>query len=216
VALIAGLAIMAAISLLALAAANSMALQQNMAANFSDQQLAEHKAAKAVSRGARFLLGLEHSARRPDCLQGCFNAPINAVIYPPLESPVFPEHELQDWWLEWAFDSSADPITGVSLETPWPAGSEPARFMLEEIHFDDNPDVAPGEAAPLVDGVAYYRLLGRGRGLGPAAIAVEEAIVARPWLGEEAVVETSINGDSFCSAFKPWYDCGILSRRKRR
>jgi hypothetical protein len=70
--------------------------------------------------------------------------------------------------------------------------------------------------APPLDGIGYYRVLGRGSGKGPGAIVVSEAIVARPWSLETRADQEVSRDTSFCAPFSSWYDCGRMAWRQRR
>lgn len=216
VALLAGLVMLAAISLLALVATASMILQLRMAGNFNDAQQANQAAAIAVLLGEAFVLGLEHDSRTPDCNTGCFIDPLNTVIRQPGDLPAFPEYEDSSWWRAWAAEAGIDPITGIPGGDTWGLASEPPRFLIEEIHFDSATGALPGPDQPPLAGVGYYRILGRGTGQGPAAIAVSEAIVARPWLSDLSVEPGDREDNGFCEPFEPWYDCGRVAWRQRR
>jgi Tfp pilus assembly protein PilX len=215
-ALLAGLAILACISLLALVSTASMALQHNMTGNFTDQQLADQGALEAVYRGKHFLYSLDASTRAFDCLEDCFDSPVSGIVRTRNSAPAFPELESLAWWQTWGIDARLDPLTGTAVESPWTLGSEPPRYLLEELYFDQNPEIAPVDGAPSIEGIGYYRVLGRGSGLGPAAVAVEEVIFARPWAIEEETGDPLATVESFCAVFTPWYDCGVLTRRQRR
>ncbi len=199
VALLAGLVLMAAISLLALVATASMMLQLRMAGNFADTTRARLAADSATRSGQRFLFALADSDRLSGCRQDCFRAPLDAIIRPPNNPSPAPEYENSDWWLNW----------GIPAAT---AEDESARYLVEELYFAPMEEIRPLPDAPPIDGIAYYRVLGRASGKAPAAVAVHESIVARPWLGEE----TDPDITDLCRDYGPWYDCGSLEWRQRR
>ena len=214
-ALLAGLMILASISLLALVATASMATQYAMAGNFTDQQLADQSAREALFQGQQFLLGLDPSSRSADCLEDCFEAPLSGIIHAAMDLPDFPEFEPTLWWEAWGLDARTDPLTGATVNHPWNSTPEPPRYLLEELFFDSNPELQAGEEAPAVEGVAYYRILGRGTGRGPAAATVEEIILARPW-PTPAEGDGDLSAADFCAAFSQWYPCGPMVGRQRR
>ena len=215
IALLAGLVLLAAISLLALVAAGSMSLQRQMAGNFSDSQRARESAGVAVAQAEAVLNGIAHDERNPGCLSDCFNTPLNTVIRQPAELPLHPEFEDASWWYSWASEVGTDPVSGKRLGESWGFGSEPPRFLIEELHFDNLASVKPADA-PQLDGIGYYRILGRGAGQGPAAVAVLEAIIARPWLSDPSAEPDTNDNSAFCAPFKTWYDCGRMAGRQLR
>ncbi len=215
IALLAGLVLLAAISLLALVASGSMLLQQRMAGNYCDGQQARRAAAVAVTQGEAILFGIAHDERIPGCLQDCFSPPLNRVIRPQSEVPPQPELEDASWWRNQALESGVDPVSGIPTGEPWSFSSEPPRFLIEELHFEDLASAPAAADAPLLQGIGYYRILGRGVGRGPAAVAVSEAIIARPWLSG-APPGPATGSSGFCTPFKPWYDCGLMAWRQRR
>ncbi len=216
VALLVGLVMLAAISLLALVATASMILQQNMAGNFSDAQQARQAAAAAVSQGQAVLFGIGHDERTPGCTYHCFLSPWNTVIRQASDMPVSPEYEDAAWWNAWATETGVDPVTGNRLDGIWSFSAEPPRFLIEEVRFDDMVTASAAAEAPPIDGVGYYRVLGRAVGQGPAAVAVSEAIIARPWLSAMSLDSGPIDDSHFCATFEPWYDCGLMAWRQRR
>jgi Tfp pilus assembly protein PilX len=216
VALLAGLLMMAAISLLALTATSSMIMQQRMAGNFADDQHAFKAALFAVSQGEHFVLNLDHGNRQTSCLENCFSAPLGNIIHPGNGLPANPEFEDVDWWNTSGTVADIDPVTGDDTDNLWDFSSETPRFLIQELYFDDLSTTTPGEGAPTIEGIAYYRILGRGQGLGPAAVAVTEAIVARPWLNPDLLNPDDQIGDDLCADFESWYHCGRMSWRQRR
>lgn len=216
VALLAGLVMLAAISLLALVATASMILQQNMAGNFSDAQQARQAAAAAVSQGQAVLFGIGPDGRTPDCTEHCFLSPLDTVIRQASDMPVSPEYEDAAWWNAWAMEAGINPVTGNRLDGMWNFASEPPRFLIEEVRFDDMVTAPAAVEAPAIDGIGYYRVLGRAVGRGPAAVAVSEAIIARPWLSDTTPAPGPMDDSSFCTPFKPWYDCGLMAWRQRQ
>jgi Tfp pilus assembly protein PilX len=216
VTLLTGLVLLAAISLLALVAASSMVLQLRMAGNFEDSRLALQNSAMAVALGEDFLYSVGQDGRIPDCQGTCFNSPLSTIIHQTTELPAFPEYEAESWWRSWGAVAGVAPLSGVSLENSGVPGAEPPRFLIEEVHFDPTTGVPVSADAPLLDGIGYYRILGRGSGRGAAAIAVSESIVARPWKAD--ALPGPGNGDvhAFCADYRPWYDCGRMAWRQRR
>lgn len=214
--MLAGLVLLVAISLLALVATSSMILQHRMAGNFADGQQARQAVAEALVQGEAFVFELGNIDRISDCVSDCFLPPLASIIRQTTELPTNPEYKDASWWGSWANEAGVDPITGDRIGEVWGFGSEPPRFLIEEVYFDDTADPEAGSEAPPLDGIGYYRVLGRGVGNGPAAIVVSETIVARPWLSD---AEFDLGGNSesgFCAPFESWYDCGRVAWRQRR
>jgi len=216
IALLAGLVILAAISLLALVASNSMILQQRMAGNFGDGQLARESAAVAVSAGEALLFGIENEARIPACRQDCFVPPFDAVVHQSSELPPGPEYENAAWWRSRALTIGSDPVSGTAAGGLWELGTEAPRFLIEEVFFENSATAPVRADIPALEGVGYYRILARGAGRGPAAVAVYEAIIARPWRSASAPGADPVDKENFCAAFDPVVDCGLMSWRQRR
>ena len=219
VALLLGLVILAAISLLAVVATSSMILQQRMASNFSDAQSARQAAAWAVSQGEAYLLGVEQDQRLEGCSARCFLPPSSVVIRQPEDLPPFPEYEEVSWWRNWgvaAGATSSSESPDESAPSAWSFGTQNPRFVISEVHFEPQMSLTSGSEAPPIDGVAYYQILGLGFGKNTTVQAVEEAIVARPWLGAHVLSPTPQPGRNYCATFRPWYDCGRMSWRQRK
>ena len=214
IALLAGVILLTAISLLALVATNSMILQRHMAGNFSEGQRARQAAAFATLHAKRLVFGIAHGTRFTACLQDCFPDPWAHIIRQPSYFPIFPEYETTSWWQSEALE--AGPDTAGADEYSWDFAGETPRFLIEEVFFDDQASALSQANAPTLDGIGYYRILGRAVGRGTAQVAVSEAIVARPWLSSNASVTADPNGTDYCALFSPWYDCGLLAWRQRR
>lgn len=220
VTLLTGLVLLAALSLLALVATSSMLLQLRMAGNFEDSRLALQNSAMAVAEGERFLYSIRNDARLPDCRVNCFTPPLDAIIHAEKDIPVFAEYENENWWHSWAVDAVFDPLSGAPVEAAPVMGANPPRFLIEELYFDPLTSLHVAAGAPLLSGIAYYRILGRGCGKGASTVAVSESIIARPWkVGATAVSGPGSSGrdsSEFCAGFRPWYDCGRKAWRQRR
>lgn len=211
--LLLSLAMLAGLSLLALLAASSMLQQQQMAANHADGELARLSAITAVGLGEHFVLELPDSVRTANCQSGCYAEPINTAILEAGSFPQNPEFLNDNWWSNFA-------ETGQFGTLP---GRQAPMFIIEELEFSaaeeaasgDSKGLSGGEAEdpPEINGVAYYRILGRGTGVAAGSTHVAESILARPWRslpspGESPGVD--------CSAIRPWYDCGRMAYRERR
>jgi Tfp pilus assembly protein PilX len=214
--LLTGLVLLAATSLLALLATSSMLLQIRMSSNLEDSLIAQQNSRFAVSMGEGFLFSLRNDARLPDCLSGCFTSPMDSLIHSGQEIPPFPEHESIAWWQQQAVDAFVDPLTGLPVDQSWTAGVPVPLFLIQEMYFASPAESVPAGESPGINGIGYYRVLGRGSGHGPSAWAVSESIIARPWKSD-ADSESSTNTPSeFCEEFRPWLDCGRMAWRQRR
>lgn len=210
-ALITGLLLMAAVSLLAVTAAGGMTLQRQQAANHEDKARAANRAALAQSHAMAWLASRGDSERESGCRIGCL---LPAGIHGDDEVPDRAAFETESWWRARATAAGAVPVLGEPGGFAVAIDSH-ALWLIEEIHFD-----APGEteAARAFEGVGYYRILARGRGLNPRSVAVSESIVARPWGGdyEPAAYPPDAPGNSFCGQFDAALPCGRLAWREQR
>lgn len=210
-ALLIGLLLMAALSLLALSAASGTVLQRNMAINFEENALSLQNASIAVSYARSWLNHREVNERQGNCASGCL---LPVGIRNSGELPDQPEFESAGWWRNNAFAAGYDPETAEATDTP-DNGIEPARWLIEEIHYTPTGDAWEEFRA---EGIAYYRILGRGTGRNARSVSVVEMIVARPWEGDFQVGSYPPEGPdrTFCRQFENRYDCGSLSWRQRR
>lgn len=210
-ALLTGLLLLAAVSLLAITAAGSMTLQQHQAANFADKSRARANALLAESFARAWLYSRSDSERESPCTVNCL---LPLGIYRDEDIPDNPEFESMAWWRNHGIPAGQSPGAGMMTGYVGETSTE-SLWVIEEIHFQAVDDPS-GETGYL--GVGYYRIFGRGSGNGPASIATCEAIVARPWGGEfkamEFPPETPLSG--FCSQFSDTGACGTLAWRTRR
>ncbi len=211
IALLAGLVLLAAISLLALTAASGTVLQHNMAMNFQENSMALQNASIASAYARAWLDSRQDSERESGCEIDCI---LPAGIRNPGELPAMPEFESAAWWNSNALAAGYNPQTDETSITP-DVGAEPARWIIEEVQYQASGD-AGGEF--MAEGVAYYRIFSRGTGRNTRSVAVVEAIVARPWVGDFEVGSYPPDGlfGVFCRQFEGRYDCGSLSWRQRR
>lgn len=215
--LLLSLAMLAGLSLLAVLSASSMLQQRMMAANHSDGELARLAAVTAVAAGEEFLFGLPKESRAENCWSDCYTASLPGIIHNFGTLPEYPEFLPDDWWLQWGLDSASvvSSKNNMNLSVPvWPIpGRQPPQFVIEEVEYQIAGSSSSPLEAPLISGVAYYRILGRGTGLADHSTHVMESIMARPWQGHST--ESDTTGIS-CSTFRPWYDCGRMAFRERR
>lgn len=211
IALLMGLVLLAAVSLLALMAANGMVLQRHMAANFGDKTRALAGATRATEAAKHWLYSRGNSERERDCVSGCY---LPAGIHSPGKLPRNPEFESEDWWQYHAMAAGRHPGSGEPLD---PDGNEssPPTWLMEELSY--TPTETTGSEPPDT-GVGYYRILARGQGARPGSVVVSETIVARPWGGEFDPLSYPNQGSpvAFCRQFDPAIDCGTQAWRQRR
>lgn len=211
IALLASLVLLAAVSLLALSASSGMILQRNMTSNYQENSLALRNASIASEYAIAWLNSRPVIERESGCASGCL---LPSGIRAPGELPVQPEFESAAWWRSNAFESGYDPEKAETIITP-DQGAEPARWLIEEIHYLLTGDARANLRA---ESVAYYRILSRGTGRNNRSVAVTETITARPWEGDFDAGTYPPEGpaNSFCRQFESRYDCGALSWRQRR
>ena len=210
-ALLTGLLLMAAVSLLAVTAAGGMTLQRQQAANHEDKVRAANRAALAESHAMAWLASRADVERESGCSTNCL---LPAGIHRDDEVPDRVAFEPEPWWRARATAAGAVPVTGEPGGFAVEVDSQ-ALWLIEEIHFEAQGET---EAAMAFEGVGYYRVLARGRGLHPRSVAVSESIVARPWGGdfEPAAYPPEAPRDSFCGQFDAALPCGRLAWRERR
>jgi Tfp pilus assembly protein PilX len=211
IALLTGLVLLAAISLLALSAASGTVLQRNMAINYQENAVALQNASIAESYAMAWLNSRAVSERQSGCQSNCL-LPIG--IHNPGELPAHPEFESVEWWRSNASITGYNAKTAETHVTP-DQGAEPARWIIEEIHYVDTGDTWDENRA---EGLGYYRVLSRGTGRNPRSVAVTEMIAARPWGGEFQQGSFPPDGSSraFCQPFENRYDCGRVAWRQKR
>jgi len=211
IALLAGLVLLAAISMLALVATSGMILQRRMTVNFTENSRALENATVAQSYARAWLNSRADHERERGCESDCI---LPVAIRNTGELPPHPEFESSSWWRSQAVAAGWNPETGEAVGE-LRTGDEPARWLIEEIHYESTGDTSSDTTA---EGVAFYRVLSRGTGRHPGSVAVTESIVARPWEGTYAATPFPLEGSSteFCRQFEGKYDCGSLAWRQRR
>ena len=215
VALIVGLVLLAAISLLALMAASGMILQKHMASNFQQDMQALENAGIATVYASTWLFSRANHEREASCVSNCV---LPVAISNPGEVPAYPEYEDAAWWRENGVAAGFDPITTGMLMAYDGYGAEPPHWITEELHYEP----LAGGLEDGTEGIAYYRVLARGTGNAAAKVAVTESIFARPWGGDYQLPEflPGIDPVEFCRQFSgithPQFKCGRLAWRQRR
>jgi Tfp pilus assembly protein PilX len=211
IALLMGLVLLAAISLLAVMAVNGMLLQRRMSGNFSVGSAALADATRATVAAQAWLNSRADIERETGCLDTCL---LPVAIRGPGELPPHPEFESMAWWRAHATAVGTHPATNEPLR-PGATDAEPPRWVIEELHYV--PITAPA-TEPLIEGIGYYRIFARGGGRGPASLAVTESIVARPWEGqiEPLPYPPDEPPGTFCRQFDAALPCGVQAWRQRR
>lgn len=211
IALLMGLVLLAAISLMALMTANGMLLQRRMSANFGASNRALGRATRAATAARAWLNSRPDIERENDCLTGCLLPP---AIRSPGELPPHPEFESAAWWRSNAIAAGSHPETGEPLD-PEEMEINAPRWVIEELHYAPLPGAASGSS---IAGVGYYRILARSSGDSPGSLAVTESIVARPWDGDYEPLPYPPDAPParFCRQFDPAVPCGMQAWRQRR
>lgn len=211
VALMMGLVLLAAISLLALMAANGMVLQRRMSANFVANSQALAQAALATAAARAWLDSRTDVERESGCISDCL---LPAAIHGTGALPRNPEFETAAWWRAHAVPAGQHPETGEPLHRDSVAINPPL-WVIEEVFYEHLPAASAATAAV---SVAYYRVLARGDGGSPGSLAVTESIVARPWEGdfEPQPFPPEQQSSTFCVQFAPEVPCGMQAWRQRR
>lgn len=216
IALIAGLVLLAAISLLGLMAASGMILQKHMASNFRQDMLALENSEIAGSYASKWLFSRPNHEREAACVSNCT---LPVAIRNAGEIPALAEYQSAAWWRANGVAAGTHPVSGENSTSYENSGSEPARWIMEELHFHP---LSGNELEDGTEGIAYYRILGRGSGIHPASVAVTESIVARPWGGDYQLGDfpPGPEPDDFCLQFdqqtRQLINCGRLAWRQRR
>ena len=215
-ALIAGLVLLAAFSLLALVATSGMILQRHMAANYHENDLALENAAIASFFATSWLYSRPNYQREAGCITGCL---LPAGIHNAGEIPTQAEFQSAGWWLLNGIAAGIDPYSTETVSTGTGTGANPPLWIMEELYFEATETTGDETNS---DGVAYYRILSRGTGTQAGKVAVTESIVARPWGGDYQLGTFPADAVSsvFCLQFAGLaegnLDCGRLAWRQRR
>lgn len=210
IALLMGLVLLAAVSLLAVMAANGMLLQRRMSANFGAGSRALARATRSLEAARAWLNSRADFEREAGCIHACT---LPVAIYSPGQLPRNPEFESADWWQTHGIASGHHPETGEPLTAGQPEATPP-RWIIEELRYE--PAAAGATATPA--GVGYYRILARATGGSPGSLAVTESIIARPWGGDVEPTPYPADGPvtAFCRQFDPAIPCGTMAWRLRR
>jgi len=209
IALLMGLVLLAAVSLIALMAANGMVLQRRMSANLAERTRALGEAAQATAAARAWLDSRADGERETDCVTDCV---LPAAIRGAGELPRNPEFETAAWWHANGVSAGMHPETGEPLDSGVPVDNG-SIWMIEEMHYDALP---PTAVETSVTGVGYYRIFARGGSGGSAAVT--ESIVAHPWDGafEPLPYPSGEPPGVFCRQFSPEIPCGMQAWRRRK
>ena len=207
-ALVTGLLMLTAVSLLAVTAAGSMTLQQHQATNFADKLQAASRAQTAGLWARAWLYSRADHERDSTCLAACTLPP---AIHSAGALDDTPELRGEGWWQTHGVPAGREPATGEAIGFVSTQQGE-AYWLIEEIHYE------MADASSGAGGVGYYRVLSRGRGTTPGSVAVSEALIARPWGPAITAAAFPPGGpvDAFCNAAPPALDCGTLAWRRLR
>lgn len=210
-ALLTGLILLAAISLLAVTAAGSMTLQRSLAANFEDKSRAAANAELAESYARAWLFSRTDVERESGCLDQCL---LPEGILQDGKIPHDPEFEHLAWWHRNGAEAGKNPVTGESTVHAADDG-QASLWVMEELHFEV---AANTEDEALPAGVGYYRIFSRGAGIQPGSTVVTETIIARPWGGEyqPSGFPPEEPLSAFCRQFDGVATCGTVSWRSLR
>ena len=211
VALVTGLVILAAISLLAITAAGGMTLQRHQAANFQDRVRARSATDTAQWAALAWLYSRPDSDRQSECSTACF---LPEAIYSDGAIPSQAEFLSAAWWTDHATPADRHPVSGDPIELGTTTGS-PAAWIIQEVYFEA---IDPGGNEYGIEGIGYYRVLSRGTGRQANTVAVSESLVARPWRGayETAKYPPEAALQAFCEPFNDKLPCGIQAWRVLR
>jgi len=198
------LMLLAALSLLGLAAASDHLLQERIATNLLDADHASVDADAALKWGESWLLGAPGDQRPPACPSDCGAGQV--IRAAGFHGPA-PEHLGEDWWRANAYQAGADPVSGTVL-----AQGGLAFWLAEEVHVE--PAQAGDNPAPEI---AWYRILSRSADSPAGTYAVSESLLARPW-GDAAWTDdypTTSQAPGFCIETSPSVPCGRVGWRRR-
>jgi len=206
------LLMLAALTLLGLAAASDHTLQDRMSNNLVEAALAGQSSNTALSWGEQWLLSRPGSERPAACTDNCTQGDI---IRAKGGHGPFPENQNLNWWQLNAHPTGKDPLTGAIVDPSMAGQGAHAYWLIEEVHVSSDT-----QAEDTTVETAYYRILARGTGRDPATgssrFAISQSIIARPW-GDDAWTDAfpqSSQVNSFCSVENMAAPCGRLAWRQ--
>lgn len=205
--------LLAAVTLLGLAAASDYVLQERMSNNLAGGAYAEQSANAALGWGEAWLMGLAGSERPTACNEPCAQSDIIRTegAYGPT-----PQHQDSDWWQQHGFAAGHDPVSGALLDAVQAEMANQAYWLIEEIHISNwQQDQLPGPEQGAGSEMGYYRIYASGSALHSMRFSVTESIVARPW-GNAAWTDSfprPRNVSNFCYRGPPVAPCGRVAWR---
>ena len=202
------LLLLAALTLLGLAAAWDHALQQRMTNNLLERAHAEQSANTALEWGESWLLGLQGEIRPTACSDNCTATDVirAAGTYGPT-----PRYQDLNWWKSNAFSAGTDPATGIIMDVYLANNNSSSFYFIEEFHGDiiNSPETSVNETV-------HYKLLARGSSGPSSNYAITESFIARPW-GDAALTNSfppTDNSTSFCYLNTVITPCGRQAWRQ--
>lgn len=166
-ALIVSLVILVIMTLLGLSSIRTSSLEEKMATNLRDQELAFQAAEIALRDAEKRISAL---VAEPIATQGGSNEDIwatNAVDPTPNNATPWWMERTEAWWL-------ANGIASVDVANV----SNPPRYIIEKLIFDKD-TAAVGTGSP-IDGQIYYRITARGTGgSNHARVLLQSTVVKR-------------------------------------
>lgn len=207
ISLVLSLLLLAALSLLGLAAAGDSQLQRRVTQNQVQAGHARQSADSALAWAEAWLLSLPGDQRPQPCPSDCTARDVIRTVdyFPPS-----PEYQPPEWWCLQGQGDGYDPVDGARLDDRSGLHPAPACWIVEEVWLQ------PAEAGQR-PAISYYRIIAAG-GDPDSGTAVTESILARPW-GDATWADQfpAIPGTrSFCHQLSPQDPCGRLAWRQRR
>lgn len=170
--LLVGLLLLVVALLLGVTATSSTIMQEKMAGNFRDSNLA-FQAAEAGTRWAMTWLQSRRSSTRPYPCSSCTS---ESRVWSIGQYPSEPSHKDSLWADARSRSYGLDPTddTAVDPAQSFPMVITQPRYIMEEQHFarDDL-------AGPPFIGVAYYRVTSLGNGARSSSAAILRVLVAK-------------------------------------
>lgn len=214
VALITGLLLLASLTLLALTGTSGMILQRHMAGNFSQTRLALQRSEFAQKQAQQWLLSRPYAERQPDCIRDCL---LPEAVLSDGSIPVDAAYQSQLWWNANGYAAGWHPSSGEQVTLFEITDPTKARWLIEELHFDDSFSESVDSA-----GIGYYLVVARGVADDQRVVTVTESVIARPWIDgiqAETFPSETLAGN-FCQPFLELLSepdqCGLLAWRQSR
>lgn len=199
---------LAALTLLGLAAASDRVLQARMASNLIEGSQAGQTADATLKWGEEWILGLDGLIGPTACSDACTAADVIR-----LEGSFGKNVEQQDlsWWEQNAHLAGEDPLTGGILNDLLTGQSTQSYWLIEEIHIE--PVLTTENVA---SEIGYYRIVARSGAIENSMYIVTESIIARPW-GDASLSDIFpkiSDQPGFCSGVTGKTPCGRVAWRQ--